>query len=73
MENLDTLIMGGAVDLKEMTSMITGLEQYTRETEEASRETPATLLGKWLRMDAEEVAELGAISNVDDSSEIAPS
>ena len=50
--------MGGAIDLKEVTSVITGLEQYTKETEAESTETPATILGRWLRMDAAEVAEL---------------
>lgn len=58
MENMDTLIMGGATDLKEITVMITNLEQYTRETEAESTETPATILGRWLRMDAAEIAEL---------------
>lgn len=58
MANLDTLIMGGAIDLKEVTTVITNLEQYTKETEAESTETPATILGRWLRMDAAEVAEL---------------
>lgn len=58
MANLDTLIMGGALDLKEATTIITNLEQYTRETEAESTETPATILGRWLRMDASELAEL---------------
>lgn len=58
MANLDTLIMGGALDLKEATTIITNLEQYTRETEAESTETPATILGRWLRMDAAELAEL---------------
>jgi hypothetical protein len=60
MANLDTLIMGGALDLKEATAIITNLEQYTKETETESTETPATILGRWLRMDATEVAELEA-------------
>ena len=62
MANLDTLIMGGAIDLKEVTTVITNLEQYTKETEAESTETPATVLGRWLRMDASEVAglEVGA-------------
>jgi hypothetical protein len=58
MANLDTLIMGGAIDLKEATTIITNLEQYTKETEAESTETPATILGRWLRMDAVEAAEL---------------
>jgi hypothetical protein len=58
MDNLDTLVMGGAIDLKEATSIITNLEQYTKETESESVETPATVLGRWLRMDAAEVAGL---------------
>jgi hypothetical protein len=58
MANLDTLIMGGAIDLKEATTIITNLEQYTKETEADSTETPATILGRWLRMDAAEVAGL---------------
>jgi hypothetical protein len=58
MDNLDTLVMGGAIDLKEATTIITNLEQYTRETEAESVETPATILGRWLRMDAAEVAGL---------------
>jgi len=58
MDNLDTLVMGGAIDLKEATTIITNLEQYTRETEQESTETPATILGRWLRMDAAEVAGL---------------
>ena len=58
MANLDTLIMGGAIDLKEATTIITNLEQYTKETEAESTETPATILGRWLRMDAAEVAGL---------------
>jgi hypothetical protein len=58
MENMDTLIMGGAIDLKEITTVITNLEQYTRETEQESTETPATILGRWLRMEPGEVAEL---------------
>jgi hypothetical protein len=58
MDNLDTLVMGGAIDLKEATSIITNLEQYTKETEAESTETPATILGRWLRMDAAEVAGL---------------
>ena len=60
MANLDTLIMGGAIDLKEATTIITNLEQYTKETEAESTETPATILGRWLRMDATEVAGLEA-------------
>ena len=58
MENLDTLIMGGAIDLKEVTTVITNLEQYTKETEQESTETPATILGRWLRMEPGEVREL---------------
>ena len=58
MANLDTLIMGGAIDLKEATTIITNLEQYTKETEAESTETPATILGRWLCMDAAEVAGL---------------
>jgi hypothetical protein len=58
MDNLDTLVMGGAIDLKEATSIITNLEQYTKETEAESTETPATILGRWLRMDAAEIAGL---------------
>jgi len=58
MDNLDTLVMGGAIDLKEATSIITNLEQYTKETEAESTETPATILGRWLRMDASEAAGL---------------
>ena len=66
MDNLDTLVMGGAIDLKEATSIITNLEQYTKETEAESTETPATVLGHWLRMDAAEVAGL-EISVVEES------
>ena len=58
MDNLDTLVMGGAIDLKEATTIITNLEQYTKETEAESTETPATILGRWLRMDAVEIAGL---------------
>lgn len=58
MDNLDNLIMGGALDLKEATTIITNLEQYTKETEAESTETPATILGRWLRMDAVEVGQL---------------
>ena len=60
MDNMDTLIMGGAIDLKEVTTVITGLEQYTKETEAESTETPATILGRWLRMEPGEVGELEA-------------
>jgi hypothetical protein len=60
MANLDTLIMGGAIDLKEVTTVITNLEQYTKETEQESTETPATVLGRWLRMAPGEMAELEA-------------
>jgi hypothetical protein len=58
MANLDTLVMGGALDLKDATTIITNLEQYTKETEAESTETPATVLGRWLRMDASELAGL---------------
>jgi hypothetical protein len=72
MENMDTLIMGGAIDLKEITTVITNLEQLTRETEAESTETPATILGRWLRMDASEFAGLtvveNAVENVDEES-----
>jgi hypothetical protein len=57
MANLDTLIMGGAIDLKEVTTVVTNLELLTKETE-AESETPATILGRWLRMSAEEMAAL---------------
>jgi hypothetical protein len=50
--------MGGALDLKDATTIITNLEQYTKETEAESTETPATILGRWLRMDASEIAGL---------------
>lgn len=60
MANLDVLIMGGAIDLKEVTTVITNLELLTKETEAESTETPATVLGKWLRMDAAEVAGLSS-------------
>ena len=63
MDNMDVLIMGGAIDLKEVTSVITGLEQYTKETEAESTETPATILGRWLRMDAAEIASLVVASD----------
>lgn len=52
--------MGGAVELKELTALITNLEQYTKETEAESTETPATVLGRWLRMSPAEIAELEA-------------
>ena len=58
MANLDTLVMGGALDLKDATTIITNLEQNTKETEAESTETPATILGRWLRMDASELAGL---------------
>ena len=58
MANLDTLVMGGALDLKDATTIITNLEQYTKETEAESTETPATILGRWLRMEPGEVGEL---------------
>ena len=61
MDNMDTLIMGGAIDLKEVTTVITGLEQYTKETEAESTETPATILGRWLCMDAAEVVDLEVV------------
>ena len=61
MDNLDTLVMGGAIDLKEATTIITNLEQYTRETEAESTETPATILGRWLRMDAVEAKGLEVV------------
>ena len=64
MDNLDTLVMGGAIDLKEATTIITNLEQYTKETEAESTETPATILGRWLRMDAAEVAGLVPVEEV---------
>ncbi|HUD75843.1 MAG TPA: hypothetical protein VMQ76_12285, partial [Terracidiphilus sp.] len=41
MANLDMLVMGGALDLKDATTIITNLEQYTKETEAESTETPA--------------------------------
>ena len=66
MDNLDTLVMGGAIDLKEATTIITNLEQYTRETEQESTETPATILGRWLRMDAAEVAALPVAEPVEE-------
>jgi hypothetical protein len=64
--------MGGAIDLKEATSIITNLEQYTKETEAESTETPATILGRWLRMDAAEIAGLsvGAVEEVVEDEEI---
>ena len=70
MANLDTLIMGGAIDLKEVTTVITGLEQYTKETEAESTETPATVLGRWLRMSAEELAGLEASAPVEDEESV---
>ena len=69
MANLDTLVMGGALDLKDATTIITNLEQYTKETEAESTETPATILGRWLRMSAEEVAEL-EVGAVEELSEV---
>jgi hypothetical protein len=75
MANLDTLVMGGALDLKDATTIITNLEQYTKETEAESTETPATILGRWLRMDASEIAglEVGvveeAVEDEEDSGE----
>ena len=73
MDNLDTLVMGGAIDLKEATSIITNLEQYTKETEAESTETPATILGRWLRMDASEVAglEVAAVEELVEESIVA--
>lgn len=58
MANLDVLIMGGAIDLKEVTTVITNLELLTKETEAEATETPATVLGRWLRMGPEEVRGL---------------
>lgn len=69
MANLDTLIMGGAIDLKEATTIITNLEQYTKETEQESTDTPATLLGKWLRMDPAEMVELEKPAVVEEEGE----
>lgn len=75
MDNLDTLIMGGALDLKEATAIVTNLESYTRETEAESTETPATILGRWLRMAPGEVGELerggaeGEVSGLMDANE----
>ena len=69
MANLDTLIMGGAIDLKEVTTVITNLEQYTKETEAESTETPATILGRWLRMDATETAGLEAKEELIDAND----
>ena len=58
MANLDTLIMGGAIDLKEVTTVITNLELLTKETETEATETPVMVLGRWLRIAPGEVAEL---------------
>lgn len=77
MENMDTLIMGGAVELKELTTLITNLEALTKETEAESTETPAAVLGRWLRMAPGEVRELergepGKAAEVDDDDEAEP-
>jgi hypothetical protein len=55
--------------LKEATAIITNLEQYTKETEAESTETPATILGRWLRMSTEEMAELESSQPVEAEAE----
>lgn len=70
MANLDTLIMGGAIDLKEVTTVITNLELLTKETEAEATETPATVLGRWLRMGPEELAGLEVAAAVEELTEV---
>lgn len=54
MENMDVLVMGGAIELKEITAVITNLEQYTRDTDMEGGKSQSQLLAEWLRVDVAE-------------------
>lgn len=56
MENMDVLVMGGAIDLKEITTVITGLEQYTRDGGAGEGKSQSQMLAEWLRIDTKELS-----------------
>jgi hypothetical protein len=55
MANLDTLVMSGAIDLKEITTVITNLEAYTRESEHEGGKSQAQMLAEWLKIDVKDL------------------
>lgn len=48
-ENMDTLVLGGAVTLKEMSILLMDLEAYIRSTSGDQGDSPVVLLSKFLR------------------------
>lgn len=46
-ENMDLLVMGGAMSLKEISQTLMQLEEYRKQTSEQGK-TQATMLGEWL-------------------------
>lgn len=55
-ENLDYLVVGGVMDLKEATKTIMELEEFRKQTTERA-ETPAQALARWLSGDDLEHAQ----------------
>lgn len=56
MENMDTLVLGGVIELKEITATITNLEQYMRDNTGDQGKSQAQLLAEWLRVPVADIA-----------------
>jgi hypothetical protein len=56
MDNLDTLVLGDVISLKEVTATITDLEQFMRNETGETGKSQAQLLAEWLRIDPTEVS-----------------
>lgn len=60
MDNLDTFVLGGVIQLKEITSTITDLEVFMRSNTGETGKSQAQLLAEWLQVDPTEILSIGA-------------
>jgi len=55
MAHSEELVMGEAITLKELTSVITDLEQYMRDNTSDQGKSQAQLLAEWLTVSVTEI------------------
>ena len=67
---MGTFVLGGAIELKEITATITNLEAFMRENTATQGKSPAQLLAEWLVADeAEFIPRSNATAEANENAE----
>lgn len=61
MENMDTLLLGGVIELKEITATVTNLEVFMKSDISETGKSQSEMLAEWLRIDPSELSPKSAL------------